>query len=71
MSDGMPAPTPINESSGAVTSQEVGRKKPSQGKFRSGISDQRAMTRIDTNKHGIRRETTIGQNNKKGRPKKV
>ena len=71
MSDGTPAPTPINESSGAVTSQEVGRKKPSQGKFRSGISDQRAMTRIDTNKHGIRRETTIGQNNKKGRPKKV
>ena len=71
MSDGTPAPTPIDESSGAVTSQEVGRKKPSQGKFRSGIADQRSMTRIDTNKHGIRRETTIGQNNKKGRPKKV
>jgi len=74
MSDGSPAPTPINESSGAVTSQEVGRKKPSQGKFKSGISDQRSITRIDTNKHGIRRETTIkpGQsNNRKGRPKKV
>ena len=71
MSDGMPVPTPNDEPSGAVTSQEVGRKKPSQGKFRSGIADQRSMTRIDTNKHGIRRETTIGQNNKKGRPKKV
>jgi len=74
MSDGMPAPTPINEASGALTSQEVGRKKPSQGKFRSGISDQRAMTRIDTNKHGIRRETTLKPakpNNRNGRQKKV
>lgn len=68
MSDGMPAPTPINESSGALTSQEVGRKKPSQGKFRSGISD-RPPVKVDTNKHGIRRETTLGQ--KKTRPKKV
>ena len=65
---GMTTP-PNNEPSGAVTSQEVGRKKPSQGKFRSGISDQRSMTKIDTNKHGIRRETTIGP--KKTRPKKV
>lgn len=68
MSDGMPAPTPINEASGALTSREVGRKKPNQGKFRSGISDRPAV-KIDTNKHGIRRETTIGA--KKTKPKKV
>ncbi len=60
---------PNNEPSGAVTSQEVGRKKPSQGKFRSGVSNQRSMTRIDTNKHGIRRETSLVP--KKTKPKKV
>lgn len=53
---------PNNEPSGAVTSREVGRKNPSQGKFKSGI-------KIDRNKHGIRRETQIGP--KKTRPKKV
>ena len=68
MSDGMPAPLPVNEASGAVTSREAERKKPSQGKFKSGIS-QRPEVKIDTNKHGIRRETTAGQ--KKTRPKKV
>ena len=67
---GMESPA-VNEPSGAVTSREATRKKPTQGKLRSQVMDQRAMTRIDTNKHGIRRETTIGQNNKKGRPKKV
>ena len=56
-------PPPNNEPSGAVTSQEVGRKNPSQGKFKSGI------TRVDTNKHGIRRETNITP--RKTRPKKV
>ena len=61
----------INEPSGAVTSREATRKKPSQGKLRSGVTDQRAMTRIDTNKHGIRRETTLGPKPKKGKPKKV
>jgi hypothetical protein len=66
---GMATP-PNNEPSGAVTSQEVGRKKPNQGKFRSGINDQRSMTRIDRNKHGIRRETNMGPK-KTGRPKKV
>ena len=66
---GMATP-PNNEPSGAVTSQEVGRKNPSQGKFRSGIQNQRAMTRIDTNKHGIRRETSLAPK-KTGRPKKV
>mgnify|MGYP000341689109 CR=1 FL=1 len=65
---GMSAP-PNNEPSGAVTSREATRKKPQQGKFRSGIQDQRAVTKIDTNKHGIRRETTVGP--KKTRPKKV
>lgn len=73
MSDGTPAPTPINEASGAVTSNQTERKNPSQGKFRSGFSGQKPVTRVDTNKHGIRRETTVKPNssNKKGRPKKV
>ena len=66
---GMQTP-PNNEPAGAVTSQEVGRKKPSQGKFRSGINDQKSMTRVDRNKHGIRRETNMGPK-KTGRPKKV
>jgi len=61
---------PNNQPSGAVTSQEVARKNPSQGKFRSGVQNQRALTRIDTNKHGIRRETTVPQK-RSGRPKKV
>jgi hypothetical protein len=34
---GMETP-PNNQPSGAVTSQEAGRKNPSQGKFKSGIS---------------------------------
>lgn len=66
---GMATP-PNNEPAGAVTSQEATRKNPSQGKFKSGIPNKRVATRIDTNKHGIRRETPIGQN-KKTRPKKV
>ena len=66
------AATPNNEPSGAVTSREATRKKPSQGKFKSGVADQRAMTRIDTNRHGIRRETTIKPNSgKRTGPKKV
>lgn len=68
---GMDAPA-VNEPAGAVTSREATRKKPQQGKLRSGIMDQRALTRIDTNKHGIRRETTMGNNQKKtGRSKKI
>ena len=71
--DGTGTVTPPNgEASGAVTSREATRKKPSQGKFRSGVADQRAMTRIDTNRHGIRRETTIKPNSgKRTGPKKV
>lgn len=61
---GMSAPA-NSQPSGAVTSQEVGRKNPRQGKFQSGV---RPPTKVDTNKHGIRRETIIGQ--KKTRPKK-
>jgi hypothetical protein len=59
---GMQTP-PNNQPSGAVTSREAGRKNPSQGKFRSGI-------KVDTNKHGIRRETT-NVPKRTGRPKKV
>jgi hypothetical protein len=66
---GMATP-PSNEPAGAVTSQEVGRKKPNQGKFRSGINGPRPATKIDTNKHGIRREINLGAK-KTGRPKKV
>lgn len=65
---GMASPANSNPS-GAVTSQEAARKNPSQGKFRSGINGPRPATKIDTNKHGIRRETVLGQ--KKTKPKKV
>jgi hypothetical protein len=58
---GMETP-PNNEPSGAVRSKDATRKYPSQGKFRSGI-------KVDTNKHGIRRETSLAP--KKTRPKKV
>lgn len=62
---GMTTP-PNSEPSGAVNSNNATRKKPSQGSFRSGV---KPPTKIDTNKHGIRRETILGQ--KKTRPKKV
>ena len=65
-------PPPNGEASGAVTSREATAKKPSQGKLRSGVANQRAMVRIDTNKHGIRRETTMKPNSgKRTGPKKV
>jgi hypothetical protein len=66
---GMATP-PNNEPAGAVTSQEATRKNPNQGKFRSGIASQKPLTRIDRNKHGIRREVNMGPK-KTGRPKKV
>lgn len=52
-------PPPNSESSGAVRSTEVGRKNPKQGLV------------IDRNKHGIRRERTVGnlQPKKTGRRK--
>ncbi len=58
---------PNAEPSGAVTSAEATRKYPKQGKFKSGI-DKRGSVKIDTNKHGIRRET-IAQPKKVGRKK--
>jgi hypothetical protein len=66
---GMATP-PNNEPTGAVTSQEATRKNPNQGKFRSGFNGPRPATKVDTNKHGIRRETNLGAK-KTGRPKKV
>lgn len=66
---GMATP-PNNEPTGAVTSREATRKNPSQGKIKSGIQDKRSITRIDRNKHGIRRETNLGTK-RSGRPKKV
>ena len=69
MSDGAPTPPPNNQPAGALTSQEAPRKNPNQGKFKSGIPNGRPATKVDQNRHGIRRETIIGQ--KKGRPKKV
>lgn len=65
---GMETP-PNNQPSGAVTSAEAGKKNPSQGKFRSGVMNQRSLTRVDRNKHGIRRETSV--TSKKTKPKKV
>ena len=66
---GMGTP-PNNQPSGAVTSDKTPKRNPSQGRFRSGVTDQRAAVKIDTNKHGIRRETTIAPK-RSGRPKKV
>lgn len=63
------APNP--EPSGAVSSQDVGRKKPKQGGFTSGLQNQRVVS-IDINRHGIRRETSNQPRPaKKTRPKKV
>jgi hypothetical protein len=58
---GMASPS-NNEPSGALTSREAAKKSPSQGKFRSGIT-------VDTNKHGIRRETSLNPPKKTGRKK--
>lgn len=63
-------PPPNNEPSGALTSKEVGRKNPSQGKFRSEATGKRPAIKIDRNKHGIRRETPLVPK-RTGRPKKV
>lgn len=52
-------PPPSSEAVGAVTSQDATRKHPKQG-MRSGM-------RVDRNKHGIRRETSLGPK----QPKKV
>ena len=57
-------------SENAITSTEATKKNPSQGKFKSGIQTKRPPVKIDTNKHGIRRETSPVPP-KKTRPKKV
>ena len=64
---GMATP-PNNTPAGAVTSQEATRKNPTQGKFKSGL---RPAIKIDTNKHGIRRETPVVPPKRTGRSKKV
>lgn len=51
---------PNSQPSGAVTSREATRKHPRQGGFK-----------IDRNRHGIRRETSLNPPQKKTRPKKV
>ena len=66
---GMVSPV-VNAPSGAVTSQEATRKNPKQGGFRSGFKTDKPATRVDQNKHGIRRETNLVPK-KNGRPKKV
>jgi hypothetical protein len=63
------AEAPNPEASGAERIKPT-RRNASQGKLRSGVMDQRTI-KIDTNKHGIRRETTVPPNKKTGRPKKV
>ena len=61
-------PPPSSAPAGAVTSQEVGRKNPSQGKPRPNFGP-RPPVKVDRNRHGIRRETIPGA--KKTKPKKV
>jgi len=56
---GMTPPPAAGAASGAVTSNQTPKRYPRQG------------LKIDTNKHGIRRETNLNQQPKKGRPKKV
>lgn len=61
--------SPVNSSAaGAVTSSEATRKHPKQGKFVSGVNNKKNTVKIDTNKHGIRRETST-QPKKVGRKK--
>ena len=55
-------------SENTVTSNDAARKNPSQGKFKSGIKNNKGTLKIDTNKHGIRRETNL-QPKKVGRKK--
>jgi len=55
-------------SENTVTSNDATRKNPTQGRFKSGFSNKKNTIKIDTNKHGIRRETNI-QPKKVGRKK--
>jgi hypothetical protein len=57
-------PPPASGAAGAVTSREATRRNPKQGGFRSGI-------KVDTNRHGIRRETSLDPKPKRTGRKKV
>jgi len=56
-------PPPASGAAGAVTSREATRKNPKQG-LRSGI-------KVDQNRHGIRRETSLDPKPKRTGRKKV
>ena len=56
-------PPPPSDAAGAVTSREATRKNPKQG-FKSGV-------KVDQNRHGIRRETSLDPKPKKTGRKKV
>jgi len=60
---GMVPPPAAGAASGAVTSQSTIRRYPKQGV--------KPRIKIDTNSHGIRRETSLDPKPKKTRPKKV
>lgn len=66
---GMVPPANAGAPAGAVTSAEATAKKPYQGKIKSGIQTKRPPVKVDTNKHGIRREITPQQPKKTGRKK--
>lgn len=55
-------------SENTVTSNDATRKNPSQGKFKSGIKNNKGTLKIDVNRHGIRRETNV-QPKRTGRKK--
>lgn len=56
-------PPPASGAAGAVSSQDATRKKPKQG-LRSGM-------KVDQNRHGIRRETSLDPKPKRTGRKKV
>lgn len=56
-------PPPASDAAGAVTSREATRKYPKQG-LKSGI-------KVDQNRHGIRRETSLDPKPKRTGRKKV
>jgi hypothetical protein len=59
-----------NESNtSAVTSNNVARKNPTQGRPKPNYS--KTSLRVDRNRHGIRRETILGLSKPTKRPKKV
>lgn len=61
---------PTNESnSSAVTSSNVARKNPTQGRPKPNYS--KTSLRVDRNRHGIRRETILGIKKTTKLPKKV